>query len=161
MRGPRDERDRYQPPSHAMRSHDDFFVRPQRGQRGGRRQGLGGPTPDMYAGGHHGGPPGYNNYGPPPRHYNHDPYREPYHPYAPHDNYGPGPGGMMYGGPPPRGPYQGGPGPYNRDGGRDGMRQPPSGGPPGGNQYHRDHQRPGGDKEWDRDHDYDQRMGDR
>lgn len=81
------------------RPNDDFFVRPQRGGRGGRR---GGGPPDMY-------PRMQNfNFGGPPRGYDD-------HYYEHFDNYG----GGMY---PPRNGGYNAPGPYRRD-------MPPQGGP--------------------------------
>lgn len=89
-----------------MRSNDDFNMRPQRGQRGGRR----GAPPDHYPQGPHGG--GYY----PPYRYNqfHDDY------YYGGPEYGGRPG--MYGGPPPY--------PYERDDFRG--EGPPRGGFRGG-----------------------------
>jgi len=102
----RDNRDYGGPGGFIPRSNDDFFVRPQRGGRGGR--GRGGP-PDMY--------PGHMryNFGPPRGYEDH---------YYDQDYYG-GPGPMYHG---PRGGYNNAPrGQY----GRDPRDMPPQGGPRG------------------------------
>jgi len=149
---PRDERDRFGGP--VPRSNDDFYVRPQRGGRGGRDNG-----PDMY---HHGPPPSrYNQgpfgYGPAPGRggrYHHDEYNQ----FDPADNYGPN---MNYGPPrhfnapppfrggrggDPRGPRndhpdfdprRGGP-PFRGMRGDRGMRGGERGGPPRENRIPRD-----------------------